>query len=101
VLQELEVQIAERNGGLREVAPVHRLDAEVVRQERQQVLFRDEAEIEEESLQPLAALLLQPLHLAQVVRTDPALLEEELLEGAVLELHEPSRIPARLLSGKP
>src|SRR4029453_284241 len=35
----------------------------------------------------LAPLLLQALHLAQVLRADAPLLEEHLLERAVLELH--------------
>src|SRR5207247_801287 len=102
VLQELEVQAAERQGGGREVAPVDGLDAQVGGEEGEQVLLGDEAEVEEEALQALAPLLLQPFHLAQVVLGDAALLDQELLERAVRELLHgaPSSIPACFPSGK-
>src|SRR2546427_8758599 len=102
VLQELEVQVAERQGRAREIAPVDGLDAQVGGEERKQVLLGDETQVEEETLQPLAPLLLEPLHLAQVVLRDAALLDQELLERAVREfLHgAPSSIPACFPSGK-
>src|SRR5581483_7056464 len=66
---------------------MHRLHAEIGRQQREEVLFGDEAEVEEQPLEALAALDLETLHLAEIVRGDAALLEQELLERPVLELH--------------
>src|SRR5439155_5686228 len=80
----------------REVAPVDRLHAQVGGEEREQVLLGDEAQVEEEALQPLAPLLLEPLHLAQVVLGDAALLDQELLERAVRELHGTHRAYSRV-----
>src|SRR5205823_9332056 len=73
-----------------------RLHAQVGGEEREQVLLGDEAQVEEEALQPLAPLLLEPLHLAQVVLGDAALLDQELLERAVRELHGTHRAYSRV-----
>ena len=90
--QVLQVQLAERHrlaAGTR--LPRHRRHAEVGRQERLQVLLGDEAQVEQQPLEPLAALLLELPDLAQILRGDASLLEQELLEGTVLELHESAR----------
>src|SRR5581483_5682992 len=102
VLQILDVEAPERDRVRRKVASRDGLHPEVLREERQQVLLGDEAEVQEEPLEPLAPLLLEPLDLAQVILADAALLEQELLERTVLKLHgwQPGSIPARLLSGK-
>ncbi len=49
-----------------------------------QVVLGDEAEIEEQPLEALAALLLEHADLAQVVGADPAAPEEKLLERLAL-----------------
>src|SRR5439155_21884156 len=78
-----------RSGG--KLAARDGLHPEVRRQEGQQVLLGDEAEVEEQPLETLATLLLETLDLAQVVRADASLLEQQLLERAVLEFHGPTK----------
>ena len=86
VPQELDVQPGERapasaGNSLR----ADQRDAEVLATERQQVVLGDEAEVEQQALDALAALLLQPPDLAEVVGADPAALEEQVFERLPLD----------------
>src|SRR5215467_7734550 len=65
VLQELEVDGAERHRHGGEVTTVNCVDAEVGREQWEEVVLGDEPEIEEQALQTLAALLLQAFDLAE------------------------------------
>ena len=57
----------------------------MLRQEADQVVLGDEPEVEQKALDPLAALLLQHADLAEVVGTDAAAPEEQILEGFALD----------------
>src|SRR5262249_54181979 len=83
----LQVELAERNRLGREVASRHDLDAQVRGEQRLEVLLGDEPEIEQQALEPFTALLLEPPDLAQVLGADAPLIEQELLERAISELH--------------
>ena len=74
VLPELEVHAAERHRDRGEVTAVDRLDAEIRRNEGQEVVLGDEAEIEQQTLQTLAALLLEALDLTEIVDAEASLL---------------------------
>jgi hypothetical protein len=89
--QVLQVQLAERHRFARELASRHRRHPEVGGQERLEVLLGDEAQVEQEALDPLAALRLELPDLAQILRGDTPLVEQDLLESTVLELHERRR----------
>src|SRR5262249_19301477 len=90
----LEIQLAPRHVLGRELASGDAWDAEIGGEQRLEILLRDEPEVEQQTLDALATLLLELPDLAQIVRTDAPLVQEELLETTVLELHErPNRIP--------
>ena len=87
MLQVLHVERAERHRLLREVATGHLLDVEIGGEQWDEILLGDEAEVDQQTLDPFAPLLLHPLHPTQVLGADPALLEKQLLERAMLRLH--------------
>ncbi len=80
----------DRHGLGRKLLPRDDRDVQEPGEERLQVLLGDEAEVEQQALEALAALLLEPFHLAQVLGADPPLLEEQLLEALMRRLHGPT-----------